>query len=671
LIRQVLFGAIAGALAWVALQPLLLFLPTGVRFGAGWFLFTVGPGLLLGARLTRDLGVLQRTIVILGLGSAALPVMVEILGRLGQVGTFPYLALACAGGGFAMAADGHTSPKVARQDFAAAVLIVALALGMGAVVFSHRLIETTNGTELYGDYDSFDLSHYASWASDATHTVPPRAAFYSGHGLNAAYYPQMVLTMVHRFAGVGLLPIYFRYAWPAFLALGGLTVFALARLLAPAGAALLASVLVMVGGDFSYLAAWLLPHATIQWDYVLWPTNFLSPTMEVLQFNTWGPALPIFMTALYALVQHLRTGSRHWLLASAFVTAALFQFKPFAYIVLMAGLGCAFLFAGRDWTLRRRLAAMAFLTAAFTVPLVYGILTMPPEDRRSHLLPGFFMLPQRMLIKLDLTDAFVRVASRVSPVAAVQTPVFLLLATVLFLAGGLGVRWLGARLIWRALRGTLETNAAAWRVLAWIAVAGIAIPFVLVTEPYVDTLQFHQTGLYVLWIFAAISLASLSRRGKAVAAVAVVLALAAATPSSIHYVARKWNDNQRPGLADLSQSELRMADFLRTQNAESTVILHDNPTAPSLLAIVAERRVVLGWGRAYYAVGSESRVRDVDGFFRSESGAPDAAMDVLRRYRVTHVVVRLDRDRVHPEVLARLTPLLSFPDTVLYAVPSD
>jgi hypothetical protein len=275
-----------------------------------------------------------------------------------------------------------------------------------------------------------------------------------------------------------------------------------------------------------------------------------------------------------------------------------------------------------------------------------------------------------MLIKLDLTDAFTHIASRLSPWTGLQKPVFLILATALFLAGGLGVRWAGVGFLWRALRGTVEKDAAAWRILAWIAVAGIGIPFVLVTEPYVDTLQFHQAGLYILWIFAATALA-LSRRGAAIAAVTVVLALAAATPSSIHYLARKWNDNQRPGLADLSQSELRIADFLQTQNAESTVILHDNPTAPSLLAVVAERRVVLGWGRTYYAVGSESRVRDVDGFFRSEYGPPEAAMDVLRRYRVTHVVVRLDRDRVHPEVLARLTPLLSFPDAVLYAVPSD
>src|SRR5262249_45590606 len=173
---------------------------------------------------------------------------------------------------------------------------------------------TPAGIQVYGDYDSFDLSHYAAWASDATHTFPPKASFYSGHGLNAAYFPQLVLSMAHRFAGVPILSMYFRYAWPTFLAVGGLTAFALVRLLAPTGTALLAVVLLMFGGDFSYLAAWYLPHRTIQWDYVLWPTNFLSPTMEVLHFNTWAPSLAVFFTALYAHVRNVQARSTGWLI---------------------------------------------------------------------------------------------------------------------------------------------------------------------------------------------------------------------------------------------------------------------------------------------------------------------------------------------------------------------
>jgi hypothetical protein len=80
--------------------------------------------------------------------------------------------------------------------------------------------------------------------------------------------------MIHRFAAVPVLSIYYRYGWPTFLSLSALTAFSLVRPLASRGTALFAAVLILVGGDFSYLAAWFLPHATYQWDYVLWPTIF-------------------------------------------------------------------------------------------------------------------------------------------------------------------------------------------------------------------------------------------------------------------------------------------------------------------------------------------------------------------------------------------------------------
>ena len=662
-----MLGTIAGALAWIAIDPALSLLPEAMRFFLAWLIFTAGPGMALAARLARDLDQPQRAIVQLGIGSAAVPVVVELFGRVSLIQVFPYLACALAGLGLSMTPRQPDRSQTSKSDVAACAFIVALAVALGGIVFAHRLIETPEGLAIYGDYDSYDLSHYAAWASDASHTIPPKASFYSGHGLHAAYYPQLVLTMVHRFAEVPLLAMYFRYAWPTFLALGALTAFVLVRRLAPVGTALLAVVLLMVGSDFSYIAAWLLPDQTGQWDYVLWPTNFLAPTMEVLHFNTWGPSMPVFFTALYAVVRSMEAPNTGWTLASAFLIAALFQFKPFAYIVLMAGACGALVFAGRDWALRRRLAFVIGLAGLFTIPLVYNVLTLPAEDRRSQLVLAWFVLPERMLTKLDLTGVFARFAEAVAPIAGLQRPIFLLAATVVFLAAGPGIRWFGAAHIWRALRGPSESNGPAWRLLAWIVVAGVAIPFVLATDPYNDTLQFYQTGLFVWWIFAAAALSALARYHRAAGAVAIAIALLVSTPSSIHYLARKWTDNQRPALAALTRNELSMADFLKTQDADSTVILHNRPTAPSLMTVAADRRVVLAWGRGQYAVGSAQRARDVDRFFMSAKHDPDEALQTLRRYGVTHVVVRSDRDRVHPDVLEKLTPLMAFPDVTLYS----
>jgi hypothetical protein len=148
----------------------------------------------------------------------------------------------------------------------------------------------------------------------------------------------------------------------------------------------------------------------------------------------------------------------------------------------------------------------------------------------------------------------------------------------------------------------------------------------------------------------------------------MAIAVAVSLPSSIHYLTMKWDDNRRPPLAALNASELAVAAYLREQPAEATVVLHDRPFDPSLLTVVAQRRVVLGWAR--YAVGSDDRRRDVERFFGSAEGAPASALAVLRRYHVSHVVDHPARDRVHGEVLARLRPVLSFPDVVLYEVPA-
>ena len=87
------------------------------------------------------------------------------------------------------------------------------------------------------------------------------------------------------------------------------------------------------------------------------------------------------------------------------------------------------------------------------------------------------------------------------------------------------------------------------------------------------------------------------------------------------------------------------------------------------MTIVAARRIVLGWDVRYSAVGGQDRLRDVNAFYASAGGNPDAALETLRRYYVTHVIVREQTDHVHPDVLARLNPVMRFPDVTLYSVP--
>ena len=660
-------GALLGAAAWAACSLFFPALPPPVRFAVAWPLFTFGPGAAAGLPLTRALDPLQRTIVLLAIGSGLTPILVVFLGYAHAIPLYPYLV--CALGGAALATwrypRGTERPRVTADVAWACVGLAAVAAATGAIAFWHRL-GYTGGVQVYGLYDSMDLSYYAVMASEATHTVPPTASFYAGHALNAAFYPQLILTMVHRFAAVPLLSIYFGYGWPAFLVLGALAGFVLVRALTSTAVAFLALALILVGGDFSYAAATVLPHATDQWDYLLWPTNFLSPTMEVLHFNTWAPTLPVFFGALYGIVEAVRRRSVGWTVVTAVLLASLFQFKPFAYMVLMGALTAAVVFAGRDWQARWRLAPLLGLAVILTLPYVYSIARQP--DRRSALLIQLFLLPQRMLLKLDLTSWADALAARLAPAPLLQRPALFAIATVIFFAGGLGVRWIGLPGTWRAIRRQHAADAAAWSVLGWICGAGILIPFVLVTDPYVDTLQFYQTGLYILWIFSAAALAAFAARHRAAGAMAIAVVFAVSVPSSIHFLHVKWTDNQRPPRVALTRGQVAIAHYLQSTDPETTVVLHDQPAEPSLIAILSERRVVLGWGHPYYAVGSAGRLADVNAFFDSAGRDPAGPLETLRRYHVTHVVVT-DRDQVHPDVLSHLQAVARYADATLYVVP--
>jgi hypothetical protein len=263
--------------------------------------------------------------------------------------------------------------------------------------------------------------------------------------------------------------------------------------------------------------------------------------------------------------------------------------------------------------------------------------------------------------------AFNHVAARLAPVW-LRPATVAVLATVPFLLVGIGIRWAGFAHLVAAIRNRSTDDLTAWRFLGWTVIAGIAVPFVLVTDPYNDTLQFYQAGLYAAWIFAGVALAAFAAKRGAAGRVLVTVLIALSLPSSIHYLDRKWHDNARRPLAELDRTGLAIAQYLRGCDAERTVVLDDRPLDPSLLTTVSERRVVLAWAR--YAVGSGDRQGDVRAFYDSAAGDPGRAFDVLRRYHVTHVIVRPE-DHVNAAVLGRLQPTLPAPGATLYTVPED
>src|ERR1051325_6361170 len=60
-----------------------------VVFLLAWFIFTFGPGIAITGRLTRDLDPLRRIVIALGAGTAAAPVLINLLGRFDLEAGFP------------------------------------------------------------------------------------------------------------------------------------------------------------------------------------------------------------------------------------------------------------------------------------------------------------------------------------------------------------------------------------------------------------------------------------------------------------------------------------------------------------------------------------------------------------------------------------------------------
>ena len=119
-------GAAVGAAAWPALHAALPFFPEPLRFLIAWSLFTFGPGVAVSRRLTGDLDPLRRAIVVLGIGSAATPVLIDLLGRAHLIATFPYVAVALVGAGVATwnRPPATTETRTSTADLVAAAAVV-------------------------------------------------------------------------------------------------------------------------------------------------------------------------------------------------------------------------------------------------------------------------------------------------------------------------------------------------------------------------------------------------------------------------------------------------------------------------------------------------------------------------------------------------------------------
>src|SRR5215813_13450347 len=129
-------GGLAGACAWPLVAAEAPWLPEPLRFLSGWFLFTIGPGFVVAGSVSRELDALTRVILMLAAGSAAAPVLVDLLGRAHLLSAFPYVASALAGACAAAGiGDRGERRRVETGDAITGAALVTLAAALGAIVF--------------------------------------------------------------------------------------------------------------------------------------------------------------------------------------------------------------------------------------------------------------------------------------------------------------------------------------------------------------------------------------------------------------------------------------------------------------------------------------------------------------------------------------------------------
>jgi hypothetical protein len=662
-------AALCGMAAWFCWLQALPRVPVGLRVIVAFGVFVLGPGATAARLFTRRADRLERAIVPLGSGLVTAATVAYLLGMLGALRLFPWVAAALTGLAVHGAITG--TPATNRPDrraILACVLVAALAGGAGAVAYAKRLTITTESVIVNGDYDSYDSSYYAAMSSELATHVPPEAPFYAGHRLNFSYHPQLVLGMIYRFGAVPLIDLYFRYAWPVFLIMGALTMFMFVRRITMDAVALLAVCLLLLGSDLSYIAA-LFFRQRPYWDNLLWSTNWMTPGAEMLYFNPWTLALCVLFLGLWALVHAEDIDERRGLLASCVCFGSLVQFKPFAFASVMVALLGVMVSGGVDRTTKRRLAMVGVGSLAVGFPYLISV-AAHYQDSQSVLALGngyVDVLPDIVMRQLGLGTVLAPMA-RALGVEWGTWPATLLplvAANVLFFVGGVGIRLVGVPAVWRAIRAGRDGQPV-WPVMAWMIVTGVASPLLLISHPYHQTFQFLHLSLYLLWIFVALTVFDRTRGQPWRRAVVIAAVILSTTPSTLHYLLVKWSDDRHP-FVSVDADALTVVDYLRREDPDHTVLIQHYPDRPFFISLLAERRTVLAWAR--YARDSAPLRAEIDAFFDSARGDPTGARSILTRHHVTHVLETVGSDHIHPDLLRSLRPLVITPAFRLYAVP--
>jgi len=499
-----------------------------------------------------------------------------------------------------------------------------------------------NGDFLLDPLVTFDSTFHVGVTNELATGYPPQVPGVSGFPLGYHLGVDLVRAAALEWAGTSPWDALTRFdvtlwALALLLALRGLT----ARLW-PGSAAVEIVPWTLLLADFSFLFA---TNLQAHWWADLFRGNLL---ISLVYANPVVPALALALGALVSFSRFEESGERGHLALAAAQGAAVPFFKVFLGAHLLFGLGAAFVLS--RGARRLPLLAVALPCALATAGLVLG---QGGETVAVVLAP------------LDL--------ARVTRETLGLTPLgggALVLWSALWLLVSLGLRVLGVVPAGRALRGEVAASA-----LAAMALSGwplgllfrVSAPEVLPGQtPVNDAAYLVEQSGPLLWVFAAVALAGLTRTPLQRVATAVAIVVLG-VPSTLQYVAKKMTTPPDR----LPAAMVRTMEALVPVSRRGDVVLQRPggryPPAP---VILAGRRVPYERFTPYLTQFASrqallARHEVVYRFFRTSDR--EEAREIARELGASFVAL-YGPDRVRFETEGFLAPVYEEPDARLYRI---
>jgi hypothetical protein len=580
-------------------------------------------------------GGLSETVLRLGMGLVAMPVLYEKMRTLGFTDSLMLavviLILACWIYGFK-----RSRPSPWSIDDLVSLIIALLFVGL-LLSFSHfadfRLVE---GGSLYRTTLLSESTFHQGLINSLKDSFPPRAIYAAGSADYSTYHLNMHLQIeaVNRLTGIATDRLVFWY-FPLlyFLLLFLLPVTFVRNHTGATVPAIVAGMLVFCTG-FSFLPGL----AGMAESTFAWVEFFYSDMWSLFTLNGLIPALiALFIFLLLFSVQPKARCSGYWWILGLMMIGA-YGFKSsmgtqMAATCLAIGF-VRLLFDGER--LQGWFMAICGAIALALMLLDQAFLRSGIGDTLIEFRPWYFF--HYVLQQFGEVD-----------VQTIPKPAWFMV----FLILGLGVRVLGLLTVKASIRHSPESIWVIWFILVFFVTGYVLSDLVYLGDSsyrYNHAIWFAIQGMFAVWFLLFLFMARLDA-DKPMHAALLISLLVLSMPSTVQLLWLKSDS----GLAYIGPAEQEIVAYLEGTDPASVVMHPLNQNGPSLASNLAGRSSVLNIHKSFVneSQGLEKRAYALLMFF-SEETEPSTRLEIMNYYGVTHVYA----PRQFDEILADTPPLM-------------